>query len=307
MSEKLFYLYVNEEQTDPLPVSEIIEKLKSNTYKLSDLIYDEESETWVTIVSHDYIMKCVSGVDQSEEPTFPGKDTLQEGTSGEENSSKGTSDINQEANSSGLDEDKAKEELSKYTEKTWFVLRNEDRYGPFDHVEIAQMLLSSLVYEYDYTWKQGLEQWMKIAEVSDFEKSSIEKLSQLEGVNFDEPIEDKFFRRKYPRRLCNIPVVIQSGETLYLGTGISIGESGAAITVENADIEDQSIILLDFKPGDHLPSFSAKCKVVNITKDDKGSSRYGIEFVKLDPDIQNQIANFSQPQKEPELPNKESE
>ena len=312
MSEKMFYLYVNDEQTEPLPVSDIVEKLKDNTYKLSDLVYDEESETWITIVNNSYIMKCVAGIDPSEEPTFPGKDSKEEPGVTSETPSELPNEISNEAEASDEvpenvegSEQVNDDEKAQYTEKSWFVLRNEDRYGPFDHIEMSQMLSSGLVHEYDYAWKHGLEQWMKIAEISDFEKSNIEKISSLEGVNFDEPIEDKFFRRKYPRRLCNIPVVIQSGESLFLGTGISIGESGAAITIENANIEDQSEILLDFKPGDYLPSFSAKCKVVNITKDDKGIPRYGVEFIKLDSDIQNQIANFAMPEQGPELPNKE--
>lgn len=305
MSEKSFYLYINKEQTEPLPVSEIVEKLKNNTYKLNDMAYDEESETWVTIVNHHYIMKCLSGIDTSEESTFPGKNGEQviEGTDAEVVDSEGTSE--EELKSEEINEQPAEEENSKYTEKCWFVLRGEDRYGPFDYIEMAQMLLSGLAYEYDYAWKQDLEQWMKISEIDDFEKSNLEKLSTLKEAKVDESIKDKFFRRKYPRRLCNIPVVIQSGQNLFLGTGISIGELGAAITVENSDIKEQTEILLDFRPGDYLPSFSAQCKVVSITKDDKGLPRFGIEFIKLDPDIQNQIANFSKPEQSPELPNKE--
>ncbi len=280
MSEESFYIYANDEQLGPLSVSEIVEKIVSNEFKLSDFVYDEDSENWVTILNHSYIMKCVEGTDQSEEPTLVGQSENDEDIE----------NIQEEPENHAVESKEDIEDNDLYLEKEWFVLRNEDRYGPFSQVEMVQMLASKILHEYDYVWKTDLKSWTKIAEMEDFGKSEIEKISNLYDVEQD--IENHFFRRRYPRRLCNIPVVVQAGEKVYTGTGISLGESGVGLTIENADLKEQSNILLNFKPGDHLPAFSAECKIINITKNSDGALRCGVEFVKIDPEVQNQIVTF---------------
>ena len=69
LSDKSYYLYVNKELVGPFTVPEIVDRLKNNTFKPSDFVYESQTEEWVTIENHEYIMGFVMDKNELEKPS----------------------------------------------------------------------------------------------------------------------------------------------------------------------------------------------------------------------------------------------
>ncbi len=165
----------------------------------------------------------------------------------------------------------------------WYILKWDNKYGPFSYLEVVKMLQSKAVFEFDYIWKQGQENWLRIADVPLFEPSQIHNLFEK---NEDPEIKNIFFRRRHERKNFNGSIIIHDNERVWKGEAIEISEGGAGIVVHNAMINPGEKIYLHFKPGDSVPPFNAICEVVSkkyskSLEDRNSPIKYGVRFLKI--------------------------
>lgn len=165
----------------------------------------------------------------------------------------------------------------------WYILKWDNKYGPFSYIEVVKMLQGKSVFEFDYIWRNGEENWKRIAEVQNFDSSSIKELYEQKE---DPVVKDSFFRRRHERKNFNGSIIIHDNDKVWKGDAIEISEGGAGIVMQNSLIKPGEKIFLHVKPGDNVPPFNAICEVVSkkFTKgvnDREAPVKYGVKFLKI--------------------------
>ena len=143
----MYYVSHEGQQMGPWPTDEIMKQLKTHALGWSDYIYDEAKEDWIFIMDHAEFKAHY----QTEVP--PVKETASPSTPPPQGS-------------------------TQPGDKEWFVLKAENRYGPFSYVELVRMLQEKNLYEFDYVWNPSMTAWARVAEVEEFKPEKIRGLKE---------------------------------------------------------------------------------------------------------------------------------
>ena len=165
----------------------------------------------------------------------------------------------------------------------WYILKWDNKYGPFSYVEVVKMLQGKSVFEFDYIWKNGQDNWKRIAEVDQFDSHKIKALYEQKE---DPAVKDSFFRRRHERKNFNGSIIIHDNDKVWKGEAIEISEGGAGIVMNNSLIKPGEKVFLHVKPGDNVPPFNAICEVVSKkflkgVNDREAPVKYGVKFLKI--------------------------
>ncbi len=111
---------------------------------------------------------------------------------------------------------------------TWYILKSQQKFGPYTYEEMIQMKQNNQLYDFDYVWKSGFLVWMPIAQVE--ELSSTRFIQWLQ----ENPERKKILiPRKNPRTLYETPMMCHNNVTLWKGNTHSVSSQGALITMHN--------------------------------------------------------------------------
>jgi hypothetical protein len=246
-------------QLGPWTIEEVKLKLKSNEINWMDYLFDEAKKEWILLMEH---------------PLFAGsfKDWI-------------------EPQTVLLGDQTELIDMPIKNEKEWFVLKGDNKYGPFSFFELLKMLQEKSLYEYDFVWHSQMPQWSRVADLAEFKPDRIKTLHS--SGNHD--IKDAFYRRRYCRATYNASLLVHNSKSVYKGNGLEISAGGAGITVEGADFEMGQTLFLHFKAGDGVPPFNAICTVVSkfTTNATKGAVKYGVKFTSISHSVQRAIRVYA--------------
>jgi hypothetical protein len=264
MSQSLFYVSHNGEQMGPWDLDTILSKVRSNEMAMSDYIFDEKSQDWVLLMDNAEFAKHFSPAkSQAKKPS-------------------------------------AKVVTPEQTAPTdpmmaeWFVLKGENKFGPFAYKDVIRMLQEKVVFEFDFAWMSGMATWKRVADIDAFKADHVKKLQN----NLMPEISDVFFRRHHRRVKYGGTILVHDNQQVWKGHGIEISAGGAGVVIENALITPGQVLFLHFKPGDGVPPFNAICEVVSKqyvegVKSPSTSIRYGLRFKSISNSAQKFLQEFS--------------
>ncbi len=247
-----FYISYGKENIGPFTIEEIIEKIKSDEISPTGYLYDEDLEKWISFLESDVLK---SRFNES------GTQSLLEKVHSHEN-----------GDSAALGSEK-----SDQSHNEWYVLRGTRKHGPYDHLKIFRMLQEKKIYEFDFVWKPGLSDWMRIAEIECFQSHKVKELQQSGTSNV-------FFRRRFFRFRFFTSIIVHDNKSVWKGESFEISEGGAGIIVYNSTLKPIQRIHIHFKPEADVPSFNSLCEVVS-KKYKKGvvkkntPTKYGVKFI----------------------------
>lgn len=287
MSEpKKYYVSHNQQQLGPFPVEQIVDMVQSQKLSVMDYVFNEEKQDWCTLVDFPPVMEEMKKI----KPSAPPKP-----------SAPNSNPADAKETPPSLDEPiHPKVNNNEFATSEWYVLKGENKFGPFSYAEIVKMLQQKLVFEFDFAWKPNMENWQRIAELEAFKYDNIKKLKNEELPDLDEA----FFRRRHRRTNYGGTVIIHDEKKLWKGKGVEISSGGAGVIMENAMVIPGQKLFLHFKPGDGVPPFNARCEVVSKKyvdgiKDKNTPIRYGLKFIDLNEDAAKFLKEFTQdPSKE---------
>lgn len=276
-----YYISKDDKDLGPWDPKEIVERLNSGEIAVTDYAFDESKQDWVLLLECEPINSLLKNKKPTKAPAKAKK---------------------------GLAEDD--EDMTPFNEKTviaeakatpnnqsdeWFILKWDNRYGPFTYPDIIKMLQEKSVFEFDYVWKAGMESWARVAEREEFSPGAIKSLI-LSG---DSSTDDIFFRRRHMRTAYNGSIIVHDNSRVWKGESLEMSEAGAGIVMNNAMLLPGQTVYLHFKPGDRVPPFNAVCEIVNKkyvkgVKDRGASLNYGVKFVNITQDARKAIKNFTQ-------------
>jgi hypothetical protein len=263
------------QQCGPFVLDEILQKVKSAELTLMDFIYDESKSDWVLLMEFPLLATKLKDFKPKAPPPQLKVDP---------DAKAHQAQLQKAVHASKLQSPKP---LSEHLVTEWYVLKGENKFGPFAFTDLLKMLQQQVVFEFDFTWHPGLSTWKRIAELESFSPENIEKLK----ATLMPEIEEVFFRRRHRRVDYGATVLVHDNNQVWKGQGIEISAGGASVIMEDSNINPGQIIHLHFKPFDGVPPFNATCEVmskrsVEGVKDKVAPIRYGLKFTYLNEQTQ---------------------
>ncbi len=279
--QEQFYVSHNGAQMGPLSVEQIVEKMRANELGAADFLYDESKGDWILLMEHQAVAQQISTQAQAK-PAKPAK--LPPKAANVENGAKSNNVEAKVANSDG---------------REWFVLKGDNKFGPFAFLDLVRMLQEKVIFEFDYVWNSELANWARIAEMEEFNSERIKDLALSKKIE----VGNIFFRRRHRRVRFGGSIIVHDNKNVWKGQTLEISEGGAGIIMDNSMILPGQTLYLHFKPGDGVPPFNAVCEVVSKKYVDRVAHkdtpiRYGVKFVSISSTAQRSIQDYSEKNKE---------
>lgn len=265
-----YFLSKNEKQIGPFTEEQILEKIKTKEVSWMDYIFDEIKKDWILLMEHKKFNSYFTDSILKKAKSDPAKTTI------------------------GKKASVADKDLG--DSKAWYVLKDNNNYGPFSIAEIIQMLQAKILFEFDYVWQAKFDGWKRVAEVSDFSSENIQKL--LKSGNPE--VSDFFFRRRNVRVNYGCSLVIHDNKQIYKGRSLEISSGGAGVYIETNQFLPGQNLFLHFQPGDGVPPFNAICTIVSkqfnsgVEGVEKSEYRYGVKFTSISQSIKQKIQEFAE-------------
>jgi hypothetical protein len=250
-----YYLYKDGKQMGPLSAVEIVSRLESGQLILSDYYYDGDSEDWKMLV---------------ENPEFASSKTKAQPHGTAKPSKANVAELHHE----------------------FFVLKGEEKYGPYSYHELVTQLQAKTLFEYDYIWNSKDEGWVRVAEHRLFRP---EKIKELYGKDVQD--SEVFFRRRYMRAPYPGSVVVHNDQKVWGGEGIEVSEGGAGLFMHNPLLKPGDVVFVHFKPCEGVEPFQARAEIVHKSFMDGGLDfekpvKYGIRFMEIGENARQGIKDF---------------
>lgn len=163
----------------------------------------------------------------------------------------------------------------------WYLMKGDQRFGPFAYADVIRMLQEKIVFGFDYAWHDGLSGWKRVADIVEFQETSIRGL-----LKDKKAAKEVFLTRKFPRHAHSGKVVIHDQREWWSGQVLEISAGGAAVCIDNSLAVPGQQIHLHFKPHERFPAFNAIGEIVNkkYVEDVKEKStplQYGVRFLSM--------------------------
>ena len=167
----------------------------------------------------------------------------------------------------------------------WFVLKGEQRFGPFHYTDVLKMLQQKSLFSYDFVWREGLLEWTRAGEVAELSPTSVRRQFELGS--------QAFTARRFPREKLAAAILFNDGSQIWRGRAHELSVGGLGATMNNTNIV----------PGQHLsvhvsaaedgrwPAFNARAEVVAKTYAvGDAAPEFGLRFTMLDQPMREQFA-----------------
>ncbi len=252
MSQAKYFVSHEGQQLGPFTVAEINSKIQSRELSSSDYVYDEVQSDWVMVIANPAFADLIKFAKPAQPP-------------------------------------KQDEKKNPLEAPEWFILKGQNRFGPYSFFDVVKLLQSRSLFEYDYAWNPSLETWHLIAELEDFKADKIKALKDSSHPELTEV----FFRRRHGRANYGASLIVHNNSKVWKGKSFEISPGGAGIELESGEMQIGQAVSIHFKPGDDVPPFNAKCEVVSARTKDK-KVIYGIKFMELSQQAQDYLAQFTE-------------
>ncbi len=176
-------------------------------------------------------------------------------------------------------------------DKKWFILKSENKYGPFSYFELVKMLQEKSLSDSDYIWTAAMASWKRFPDCDEFKA---EKIRELKNSNLPE-VEKIFLQRRFARAKFGAAVLVHNSKTVWKGKSLELSSGGAGLIIENQSFEPGQTLFLHFKVGDKVPPFNAICSVVSkqYVSSNAKEVKYGVKFTNISRDVRHAIKAFT--------------
>ncbi len=167
----------------------------------------------------------------------------------------------------------------------WYVLKGENRFGPFGFEEVIQMMQQKVLFPFDFVWHSTLPDWKRAAELSEFQPSAIRQM--LKEVD---SAKNLFLTRQFKRVPYEGKIIVHDNLSLWNGQGFEISKGGVGIKMANALVIPGQQLTLHFHRHQEWPAFNAACEVVSkkFVNGDR-PIEYGFKFLSLSQQVQDEF------------------
>lgn len=172
----------------------------------------------------------------------------------------------------------------KNTENNWYVLVNDQKYGPYDYKVMIQMLQSNQLMDYNYVWAPHLGSWTQVHQLEEFSTSRFQLLLQNENE-----LSNVFIKRENKRAEIKVSLFGHNHIRFFDGQIVSISEAGGLCLLNTPLVQVGEKLKLHIKSGPtDTPAFNVECEVIrkNFSKqrlNSKSGLYYAVRFHDIQP------------------------
>ena len=112
----------------------------------------------------------------------------------------------------------------------WYVQKGTLRHGPFSYLSLIRALQEKSVYEFDFVWTEGMEDWTRLAEHEAF---TTEKMKAMNDTA-QKSGEALFTKRAHPRHRFESDVIVNDNRSAWVGRAFEGSVGGSGLVIENA-------------------------------------------------------------------------
>ncbi len=256
MLQTKFFVSHSGQQMGPFSHAEITSRIFSHELNVCDYLYDELECDWFMIVSYEAFKDLAHFAKPARSPN-------------------------------------AEVEIPKAAEAEWFILKGQNRFGPYAYHDVVKLLQSRSLFEYDYAWNSKLDTWHLIADLPDFKAEKIKELKNSSQTEMTEV----FFRRRHARATYGASLIIHNNSQVWKGKTFEISPGGAGIELESGHLQVGQTLNIHFKPGSEVPPFNAKCEIVSQRTTGSGETKkvtYGVKFLEVSPQTLEELTNYTE-------------
>lgn len=272
-----FFVSKGERQLGPWSLTELASRLASSEIAITDFVFDDGRQDWMPLFECEALKAHLA---QSKPKGAPPKKTT-------------TAKVQVvETKVEAQPETKAVETAvgTGTTERgEWYVQKGTHRYGPFTHAGVVRALQEKTVYEFDLVWREGMNEWVRIAQHDEFSPERIREVAASNG--------EAIIRRQNPRMQFDNEVIVHDNRSVWLGRSVEGSVGGSGVVIENATLVPGQTVLLHFAAKEDLPAFNALCEIVGKKfvgdiRDAKTPVQYSLRFVKLDSQAEPRVQEY---------------
>lgn len=263
------------QESGPYSLDEIVGKVRAKEIELFDYIFDETKQDWVLLMEHADLAAQL----KSTKPPRPPQAQAQAQAPSKPQAVV-VPMVSKEAATTLTSTTDA------HTIAEWFVLKGENKFGPFSYTDVVKMLQQKVVFPFDFIWHAGLDGWKRAAELNDFTEENIRQLF----TDASTKKKEVFAVRQHARKKFEGKVIVHDNMTLWKGEGFEISKGGVGVTMKNSLVVPGQQVFVHFKGEAEFPAFNAVCEVVSkkFVNDDT-PVQYGLRFLSLTQEVQDEF------------------
>lgn len=305
MSAQLVQYHVSRggETLGPFTLEQIAQMLAANSLAVTDFVWDASAQDWVLILQFAQRPEMASLL-MARKPKAPvppspqvnpessRKPTTTESAGGS-NKSTGASATSstEKLNLDAVQVVAVEGGLAESDAIEWFVMRGQQRFGPFTYLGVVRALQEKTVFEFDHVWKAGMERWVRIAEHEEFNAVAMRELMRRQEAR------EVFAKRQHRRVRLENNVLVHDQRQVSPARMYEASRGGSGLLIQNATLMPGQIVNLHFSAVDGLPAFAAKGEIVSkkftpFVRDARTPVFYGVKFVQLEPKAEAQIQAY---------------
>lgn len=251
------------QESGPFTVGEIVEQVRTKKLELFDYIYDEAANDWVLLMEHKQVAQALKSNKPSRPPEIKASPKSEAVTHA----------VRAETT-----------ERNEHAIVEWFVLKGENRFGPFAYADVVRMLQQKIVFPFDFIWHAGMNDWRRVTELTEFSEATMRALVQQGGL------DGVFMKRQFKRHSFAGRVIIHDNFKVWTGEGFEISQGGVGIRLVNALIVPGQQVTVHFNGQGQWPAFNALCEVVSKKfVNEKAPTEYGLRFISMSQDVQDEF------------------
>jgi hypothetical protein len=258
-------------------------KLSEGSIAITDFVWDEAAADWVTLMEFGELKSHLQSKKPAARPA-PATTNVQKTAVQAEPTSE--SPAQTAVVGTSMSEDDA---------ICWYVTRGGQKFGPFNYYGVVKALQDKSIFEFDLIWKEGMTDWVRIAEHEKFDAETIrELLSTLEKKRTQ---SDVFAQRRHPRMAVENEVLVSDNQNVSTAKMVEGSAGGSGLIIRNSGLLPGQLVQLHFSAMDGLPAFNAVGEIVSkkysrAARNLRAPVHYGIRFVKLDAAAEEQVQNY---------------
>jgi len=142
------------------------------------------------------------------------------------------------------------------TSNEWYLLRGEEKFGPYTYADLVSFLQKNKVFLHDYVWTQHLEAWSPIGELPEF---SFERTARLREKNEQTPV---FEKRKHHRVYCDLGVYVNNQQNIYHAVIKTLSVGGALILIQNPLLYASDQLVISFRETVFSKNLNLKSEII---------------------------------------------
>lgn len=261
-----FHVARGETPVGRFTVNEILERVEKGELDPLDHVYDESKLDWVAISFH---------------PSFSRhKDFWQRLALGKKANQEKTPDQQVAGKSTDQEE--------------WFVLKGDNRFGPYEYLELVRLTQDKSLNDWDFVWTKRLPKWVRIAMLPEFKPETIQSLREALSQKLGGTVNEIFFRRRYARATFGGSILVHNNQRLFKGKSLEMGAGGISLVLQDGDLKVGDKVHVHIKPSKDTPAFNSACEVMSRRAGDANTQVvFGVKFLEIDDSVKTQIDRWA--------------